>query len=74
MEVAPGIHRIQTPFGDRFVCLYLLVGSEAALLLDTGVDATPGEYVAPYLAETGSPMVRMRRSSRSASPPIKFAT
>ena len=53
MEVTPGIHRIQTPFGDRFVCLYLLVGSEAALLLDTGVDATPGEYVAPYLDEIG---------------------
>jgi len=55
MEVAPGIHRIQTPFGDRFVCLYLLVGSEAALLVDTGVDATPGEYLAPYLDEIGRP-------------------
>jgi glyoxylase-like metal-dependent hydrolase (beta-lactamase superfamily II) len=53
MEVAPGIHRIQTPFGDRFVCLYLLVGSECALLLDTGVDSTPGEYLVPYLHEIG---------------------
>lgn len=51
MEVAPGIHRIETPFGDRFVCLYLLVGSESALLLDTGIDSTPGEYLAPYLDE-----------------------
>ena len=49
MEIAPGIHRIETPFGDRFVCLYLLVGSEHALLLDTGVDSTPGEYLVPYL-------------------------
>ena len=53
MEVAPGIHRIETPLGDRFVCLYLLVGSESALLLDTGMDSTPGEYLAPYLDEIG---------------------
>ena len=53
MEIAPGIHRIETPLGDRFVCLYLLVGSEHALLLDTGVDSTPTEYLAPYLDEIG---------------------
>ena len=53
MEIAPGIHRIETPLGDRFVCLYLLVGSEHALLLDTGVDSTPAEYLAPYLDEIG---------------------
>ena len=35
MEVAPGIHML---FGDRFVCLYLLVGSEAALLVDIDVN------------------------------------
>ena len=55
MEIAPGIHRIETPLGDRFVCLYLLVGSEHALLLDTGVDSTPTEYLAPYLDEIGLP-------------------
>ena len=53
MEIAPGIHRIETPLGDRFVCLYLLVGSEHALLLDTGIDSTPSEYLAPYLDEIG---------------------
>ena len=26
MEVAPRIHRIEAPFGERFVCLFLLVG------------------------------------------------
>ena len=62
MEVAPGIHRIQTPFGDRFICLYLLVGSEAALLVDTGVDATSGANISRPI------------STRSASPPIKSAT
>ena len=49
MEICPGIHRIQTPLGDRFVCLFLLVGKDRALLLDTGMDQTPGEHLDPYL-------------------------
>ena len=53
MEITSGIHRIETPFGDRFVCLFLFVGSECSLLLDTGIDSTPGEYLAPYLDEIG---------------------
>ena len=53
MEITPGIHRIETPFGDRFVCLFLFVGSECSLLLDTGIDSTPGEYIASYLDEIG---------------------
>ncbi len=60
MQVAPGIHRLQTPFADRFVCLYLLVGTEAALLLDTGLDSTPGEYLAPYLDEIDLDPTRVR--------------
>jgi glyoxylase-like metal-dependent hydrolase (beta-lactamase superfamily II) len=53
MEVAPGIHRVEFPFGDRFVALYLLVGDEAALLIDTGLDDTPLQYLAPYLDNIG---------------------
>jgi glyoxylase-like metal-dependent hydrolase (beta-lactamase superfamily II) len=53
MEVAPGIHRIITPLGDRFVCLYLLVGDEGALLVDTGIDETPHASLLPYLAQLG---------------------
>lgn len=60
MQIAPGIHRIQTPFADRFVCLYLLVGEEAALLLDTGLDSTPGEYLAPYLDQIGLAPTQVR--------------
>ena len=41
MEVAPRIHRIEAPLGDRFVCMYLFVGVESALLLDTGLDGMP---------------------------------
>ena len=38
MEFTPGIHCIHTLFGDRFVCLYLLVESEAVLLVDVDVN------------------------------------
>lgn len=42
MEIAPRIHRIEAPLGDRFVCMYLFVGTESALLLDTGLDQIAG--------------------------------
>ncbi len=36
MELAPGIHRIETPLGDRVNAAYYLVGSRRSLLIDTG--------------------------------------
>lgn len=53
MEVAAGIHRIEAPLGARFVCSYLLLGDEHALLVDTGLDATPREHLMPYLKSLG---------------------
>lgn len=53
MEIAPGIHRIAAPLGDRIVCLYLLVGDERILLVDTGIDDTPRTALAPYLQQLG---------------------
>jgi glyoxylase-like metal-dependent hydrolase (beta-lactamase superfamily II) len=50
MEVAPRIHRIEWPFGERVVCSYLFVGDERVLLVDTGIDRTPHEAIVPYLA------------------------
>ncbi len=49
MQVAPGIHRIEAPLGDRFLAMYLLVGNECALVIDTGMDKMPSSYIAPYL-------------------------
>jgi glyoxylase-like metal-dependent hydrolase (beta-lactamase superfamily II) len=60
MQVAPGIHRIEAPLGDRFVAMYLLVGDEAALLLDTGMDRMPYEYVLPYLDQIKLPASQVR--------------
>lgn len=50
VEVAPGIHRIDTPLGERYASLYLVVGDDAVLLYDTGVDGTIPAYVVPALA------------------------
>lgn len=49
MEIAKGIHRIQAPLGDRFNALYLLVGSQASLLVDTGLAPDIEGSLLPYL-------------------------
>ena len=51
MEIAPGIHRVETPLGDRFVCMYLLVGDDCTLLIDTGIAGMPQDILLPYMAQ-----------------------
>jgi glyoxylase-like metal-dependent hydrolase (beta-lactamase superfamily II) len=53
MEVAPGIHRIESDLGPRFMCQYLFAGDDRTLLFDTGLAATPADVIAPYLQEIG---------------------
>ena len=53
MEVAPGIHRIESDLGPRFMCQYFLAGRERTLLVDTGMPETPREVIAPYLDSIG---------------------
>lgn len=50
-EVAPGIHRIESDLGPRFVAQYLLIGEERTVLLDTGLADTPGEALLPALEQ-----------------------
>jgi glyoxylase-like metal-dependent hydrolase (beta-lactamase superfamily II) len=52
MEVAPGIHRIESILGPRPFSQYLLRG-ERTLLVDTGVKETPGDVILPYLRSAG---------------------
>jgi glyoxylase-like metal-dependent hydrolase (beta-lactamase superfamily II) len=54
MEVAPGIHRIESDLGPRFMCQYALVGDERTVLLDTGLAETPEQVIAPFLESIGS--------------------
>jgi glyoxylase-like metal-dependent hydrolase (beta-lactamase superfamily II) len=53
MEILPGIHRIESDLGERFMCQYLLVGGERTILVDTGLAGTPGEVIVPYLESIG---------------------
>lgn len=60
MEVAPGIHRIEAPLGDRYVALYLVVGDDAALLVDSGITESIPTTLLPYLPHIGLPAERIR--------------
>ncbi|GAB3542664.1 hypothetical protein GCM10027403_35660 [Arthrobacter tecti] len=53
VELRPGLHRIQAPLGERFVALYLLIGEDAALLVDTGIRESITETFLPYLELAG---------------------
>jgi glyoxylase-like metal-dependent hydrolase (beta-lactamase superfamily II) len=60
MEIADGIHRIETPLGDRVNCVYLLVGTRSALLFDTAIGPAISSHVEPYLARAGVEPGRVR--------------
>ena len=49
MEIALGIHRMESDLGERFMCQYLLAGDERTLLVDTGLADTPASVLIPYL-------------------------
>lgn len=50
-EVAPGICRIESDIGQRFVAQYLLVGQGRTVLVDTGLATTPDDALLPALEE-----------------------
>jgi glyoxylase-like metal-dependent hydrolase (beta-lactamase superfamily II) len=53
MEIAPGIHRIESSLGVRFMAQYVLTGDARTLLVDTGMSDTPAEAIGPYLESIG---------------------
>lgn len=59
MEIAPGIHRIETPLGERFVCIFALIGRRGSLLVDTGLNDTPGTALKPYLENIGCAITQL---------------
>jgi len=52
-EVAPGIHRIESDLGPRFMAQYLLIGDERSVLVDTGLAETPDAALVPALQDAG---------------------
>jgi glyoxylase-like metal-dependent hydrolase (beta-lactamase superfamily II) len=57
IEILPGIHRIESDRGERFMCQYLLAGRDRKILIDTGLARTPEEVIAPYLQSIGLSIV-----------------
>lgn len=53
MEIAAGIHRVEIHLGERICAMYLLVGTELTLLIDTAISGALAAAVIPYLAEIG---------------------
>lgn len=53
MEILPGIHRIESDLGERFMCQYLLAGEDRKVLVDTGLSGTPEGVIVPYLESVG---------------------
>jgi glyoxylase-like metal-dependent hydrolase (beta-lactamase superfamily II) len=53
MQIRPGIHRVQAPLGERFIAMYLLTGTDGALLFDTGVADSVQGTLLPYLDGIG---------------------
>jgi glyoxylase-like metal-dependent hydrolase (beta-lactamase superfamily II) len=52
-EIQPRIYRIPSVLGPRRFAQWLVVGDERLLLVDSGIDGTISEHVAPALAELG---------------------
>jgi glyoxylase-like metal-dependent hydrolase (beta-lactamase superfamily II) len=52
-EIVPGVIRIESELGVRFMTQYLLVGEDRAVLVDTGLARTPDEVLAPVLGDQG---------------------
>jgi glyoxylase-like metal-dependent hydrolase (beta-lactamase superfamily II) len=53
MEIAEGIHRIESDLGERFMCQYALAGRDRVVLVDTGIADTPERAIDPYLKGVG---------------------
>jgi glyoxylase-like metal-dependent hydrolase (beta-lactamase superfamily II) len=53
-QVAPGIHRIESDIGPRFMAQYVLVGKDRTVLVDTGLANTPGEVLLPAFEQMGT--------------------
>lgn len=53
MEFLPGVHRIEAPLGDRYVAMYLIIGDDASVLVDTGLDDSVRSTLLPYLDSIG---------------------
>ena len=52
-QVAAGIHRLEAPLGEQFVCIFVVAGETSALVVDTGVASSPEATVGPLAPDLG---------------------
>ncbi|MBM3263989.1 MAG: MBL fold metallo-hydrolase [candidate division Zixibacteria bacterium] len=52
MEVAPGLHRLEMPLGNRVLYQHLFIG-DRVVVIDTGIRETPETVIFPYLESLG---------------------
>ncbi len=52
-EVAPGVWRLQEPDGPRWICQFVVHGTEATLIVDAGLPGSPDRTILPALRRLG---------------------
>jgi glyoxylase-like metal-dependent hydrolase (beta-lactamase superfamily II) len=52
-EVAPGVWRLQEPDGPRWICQFVVCGSDATLIVDAGLPGSPARTILPALRRLG---------------------
>ena len=51
MEIAPGLHRVECPIGERYIAIYIIIGTRHIALVDTGFDQSISETLVPYFEQ-----------------------
>jgi glyoxylase-like metal-dependent hydrolase (beta-lactamase superfamily II) len=52
-DIAHGVLRLQEPDGPRFICQFVVRGSEAMLVVDAGLPGSPARTILPVLGDPG---------------------
>ena len=52
-QVAAGVHRLEAPLGEQYVCIFVVVGEASALVVDTGVAGSPAATVGRLAPDLG---------------------
>lgn len=52
-EIADGVFEVQSPFWGYPLSLYFVRSGDRWAVIDTGVNTTPGDYIAPFMLEHG---------------------
>jgi len=60
MEIAEGIYKIDTALGERLSSIYLILGSNSAVLFDVGINGDSSNVIVPYMNSVGLEVDRVK--------------